>query len=273
MSTLEQRYDSMDVVPAEYKALYEDRDGAAVLTGIIGMKTHEDFNNLNEALRKEREDHKAVKTSLSAWGDRKPAETLAQLDRITELELAAEGKIDEEKMEQILAGRINQVKGPLERDLQTATTTLSEVTTERDTLKLQLDARDRNDMLRAIGTELKILPTAVPDLEMNAANMLERDASGNWITKSDLNGITPGVDVKQFVKEMQKLRPHWWPASEGGGAGGGAGGAGNGADNPWSSKGWNMTAQMKYVKEHGMDQANRMAKAAGTTVGGGRPAK
>jgi len=74
-----------------------------------------------------------------------------------------------------------------------------------------------------------------------------------------------------FLTEMQDKRPHWWPKSVGGGAGGSGNGFG-GAANPWTAENWNMTQQGAYVKENGMDKATQMAKAAGTTVGGMKPA-
>lgn len=42
--------------------------------------------------------------------------------------------------------------------------------------------------------------------------------------------------------------------------------------NPWSAKHWNLTTQGAIVKRHGSATAERMAKAAGTTVGAGKPA-
>ena len=42
-------------------------------------------------------------------------------------------------------------------------------------------------------------------------------------------------------------------------------------DNPWSLKGWNLTKQGAYVKEHGMAKAELAAKAANSRVGATRP--
>ena len=268
---IEIAYDSLDMVPEAHRELYEDRDGKAVLTGVVGMKTQADIDGLRGALEKERNDHRAAAASLKAWGDRKPEEVLAQLDRVKELELAAEGNIDEDKMNQILEGRMAQVRGPLERQIEEVSSTNTTLLTENTALKAQIDSRDRNDQLRVLGNEMKIHSTAIADLELAAGMMLERDDQGNWITKSDVPGITPGVDTKQFMREMQKLRPHWWPASEGGGAGGSGGGVGGGT-NPWMAKSWNLTEQGQIVREQGSATAERLAKAAGTTVGGLRPA-
>ena len=138
-------------------------------------------------------------------------------------------------------------------------------------MKNTLVTRDRNDAVRSVATEMKVLSTAIPDVEMVAGMFLERDeTSGEFIVKADAKGVTPGADVKQFLKEMQKQRPHWWPASQGGGAGGGKG-LGDSEDNPWSPKGWSLTKQGQYVKEHGMAEAEKAAKSAGSKIGATRP--
>lgn len=267
---IELSYDSKDAIPSGFGSLYDEKDGKFVLAGVSGMKTSQDVANVQEALRKEREDHSAAKNSLKAWGDLKPDEVHAQLDRVKELELAAEGKLDDAKINEMVESRLTQKTGPLERQIKTITEERDTAVSERDALKQQIERRDMNDAVRSVATEMKVHTTAIPDVEMVAASYLERSADGSFITKADVQGITPGVDVKQFMKEMQKLRPHWWPASEGGGAGGGNGDFGGGA-NPWTSDGWNLSKQGQVVRDQGMEVAQRMAKAAGTTVGGLKP--
>ena len=139
---------------------------------------------------------------------------------------------------------------------------------------MSIERRDMSDAVRAVATEMKVISTAIPDVEMVAAAYLERDTTtGEFIVKADAKGVTPGTDVRTFMKEMQRLRPHWWPQSQGGGAGGGGGGL-SGADNPWSSEGWNLTRQGQIVKEHGIARAQEMAKAVGSRLGATRaPAK
>lgn len=41
--------------------------------------------------------------------------------------------------------------------------------------------------------------------------------------------------------------------------------------NPWSAEGWNITAQMDYVRRFGVDRAEARARDAGTRLGGPRP--
>jgi hypothetical protein len=273
MDPLELNYDSLDQVPEAFRPLYSEQDGKAVLTGINGMKTPQDVLNVQEALRKERADHAAAKEALKPWkslGD-DPTEIQSKLDRIAELEAAAGGKLDESKITEMVEARLGQKTAPLERQLRETTSTLEQLQQENGQLKNTLVTRDRNDAVRAVATEMKVLSTAIPDVEMVAGAYLERDeTSGEFIVKADAKGVTPGADVKQFMKEMQKLRPHWWPQSQGGGAGGGRN-FGDSEDNPWSAKGWSLTKQGQYVKEHGMAEAQKAAQAAGSKIGATRP--
>lgn len=269
--TLDLTYDSADAIPEGFKGLYDEDNGKFKLSGVNGMKTQQDINNIQEALRKEREDHKKAKDALtpySSLGD--VAEVQARLDRIAELEAAAEGKMDDEKINKIVEGRLTQKTAPLERQVQTISEERDTFKAENDVLRGQIETRDRNDAVRSVATEMKVVSTAIPDVEMIAGMYLERNEAGEFVTKADVQGVTPGVDIKQFLKEMQKLRPHWWPASEGGGAGGGTG-LGHGEANPWKADTWNATAQGQILMRD-RELATRLAKAAGTTIGGPKPA-
>lgn len=271
MDPIELEYDSMDAVPEAVRPLYVEKDGKAVLTHVNGMKTQKDVANVQEALRKEREDHAAAKNAIKAWGSLKPDEVLPKLDRIAELEAAAGGKLDEEAMQKIIDARLGQKTAPLERQLRELTQERDTLLQERDGLRGSIERRDMNDVIRSVATEMKVLATAIPDVELIAANYLERDpTTGAFIVKADAKGVTPGTDIKGFLKDMQKTRPHWWPASQGGGAGGGGFGGDTG-ENPWSAKGWSLTAQGAYIREHGQAKAEQAAKAAGSKLGATRP--
>lgn len=276
---IELSYENKDALPEAFRSdavfnelFTTDADGKVVLTGVTGMKTQKDVDTVKEALRKEREDHGRAKDALKPWGDLKADEVLAQLDRIKELEAAAGGKLDEAKLNELVEGRLAQKTGPLERSIKELTEGKTAAEQERDALKQQIEARDRNDAVRAVATEAKAHATAVPDIEMAASIMLEKDESGKLVTKSGIDGLTPGLDIKGWMKEMAKLRPHWWPESEGGGARGGGGGGGFTGNNPFTAEHWSLTEQGKILQSQGREVADRMAKAAGTTVGGTKPA-
>lgn len=275
MDPLELTYDSIDAVPEAFRSLYSEKDGKAVLTGINGVKTPQDVLNVQEALRKERADHAATREALKSWKSlgQDPAELQAKLDRISELEAAAGGKLDETAIQRLVEARLGQKTAPLERQLKESATRLAELENENTALKRSILTRDMNDAVRSVATEMKVLPTAIPDVELVASMFLERDEStGQFIVKADAKGVTPGSDIKGFLKEMQKQRPHWWPNSQGGGAGGGKS-FGDSEENPWSAKGWSLTRQGQYVREHGIAKAQEAAKVAGSFIGATKPNK
>jgi len=270
---VELEYEAQDDIPENVRGLYDEKDGKFVLTGVSGLKTQNDITAVQEALRKEREDHAKVRDQLKPWSTlgKKPDEIQAELDRIAELKAAAEGKIDETKMEELVNGRLKQHTGPLERQLSEKDERVTELTGLVEQLQNSIETRDRNDVVRQAAMDTKVHNTDIDDILMVAGHVLEKTDDGQFITKADVKGVTPGVDVKTFMKEMQKTRPHWWPQSEGGGAGGGGAGVPGGGKNPWSADGWNFTDQSRIVKEQGMEVAEKLAKAAGTSVGGMRP--
>lgn len=273
MDPLELSYDNMNAVPEAYRGLYQEQDGKAVFnTGMVsGMKTQQDVSNVQEALRKERTDHALAKESLKPWASlgKTYEEITTSLDRIAELEAAAGGKLDEAAINKLVETRIGSKTAPLERQIREATESLNTVTRERDEARGAIARREMSDAVRSVATEMKVVPTAIADVELFAQMALERQEDGTYLTKQGVPGVTPGLDVKAFLKDMQKQRPHWWPASQGGGAGGSGGG--QSGDNPWSKTGWNLTKQGQFIREHGKAQADIMAQSAGVFVGATKP--
>lgn len=261
--------DNLDDVDEKYHDLYTEKNGKFELTGIEGVKTQADVDRLQSALTKERNDHKAVRERLGMLGDRKIEDVLAQLDRIPELEAAAAGKMDEEKINQIVETRIKTKLAPIER--------------ERDTLRNQLSEKDKliegyttkertrmiHDAVRSAAATSKVLPEALEDALMLAERVFEVNEDGKVTTKDNV-GVTPGVEPAVWFTDLQAKRPHWWGPSSGGGAGGGNRNGGGGGANPWTHEGWNMTEQGRILKEN-RTRAEQLAKAAGTTIGGQRP--
>ena len=89
------------------------------------------------------------------------------------------------------------------------------------------------------------------------------------VTKDGI-GVTPGIQPEAWFTDLQGTRKHWWGANIGGGGAGNRGGN-NAAENPWSAENWNMTKQGVLVREN-PQKAEQLAKLAGTTVGGKKPA-
>lgn len=265
--------DTLDGLDEHVAALYTQRGDkfeiAVEIPGIEGIKSFTDFGNLNKALQKERADHRAVKDRFAPLGDRKPEEILTILDRVPELELKAAGALDETKLETIVNGRITAKLAPVERELQTAREALLTSQATIQGYQQKEVQRTIGDSVRSASSKSHVVESAVEDVTLLAERVFTLDETGKVVTKENV-GCTPGISPEVWLNEMQSKRPHWWGPSGGGGAGG-AGGQRQFTNNPWTNENWNLTEQGKILMENA-SRADQLAKSAGTTVGGKRPA-
>lgn len=265
--------DTLDGLDEHVAALYTQRGDkfeiAVEIPGIEGIKSFTDFGNLNKALQKERADHRAVKDRFAPLGDRKPEEILTILDRVPELELKAAGAIDDAKIETIVNGRITAKLAPVERELQTAREALLTSQATIQGYQQKEVQRTIGDSVRSASSKSHVVESAVEDVTLLAERVFTLDETGKVVTKENV-GCTPGISPEVWLNEMQSKRPHWWGPSGGGGAGG-AGGQRQFTNNPWTNENWNLTEQGKILMENA-SRADQLAKSAGTTVGGKRPA-
>ena len=269
MATLKAIHDKVEEIPEEYRSLYTERDGKYELTGIQGIKTQADFDRSAAALNSERDAHKATQAKLKPWGDLDPTVAIPLLDKIPELEVAAAGKIDEEKLTTMAEARAKSMLAPVERENAALKATAVENETELTGFRTEKVTRTIHDSLRTAAGEAKVVDTALDDILMNGERMFQIADDGAVVTRDNV-GVTPGVGAAVWLTDMQAKRPHWWPLSSGGGAGGGTGG-GNLTNNPWTKNNWNLTAQGKIVQEKGTVVAEQMASAANSKIGATAP--
>jgi len=270
---LEAIHKTQDEIPEEYRPLYSERNGQFELTGIAGIKTQADVDRLSVALTKERDDHKETKGKFQVWGDMNYEETVARLDKIPELEAAAQdGGIDEEKMSELVEGRIATRLAPIERENTTLKTQVEESNGIIVEFRAKETKRTIHDSVRTACIESKVLDVAQEDALFLAERVFEIREDDAQVVTRDGVGVTPGIRAGDWLTEMQQKRPHWWPTSEGGGAGGGGGGGiPGGGKNPWLAANWSITNQSLFVKEHGQEKAIATAKAAGSALGSVHP--
>lgn len=260
--------DNLDGLPEEVAKEYVERDGKFVIQ-VEGMKTQEDVNKVQQSLTAARTEAGNYKAKLQMLGDRKVEDVVALLDRIPELEAAAEGKLDEEKIKQLADARAKQLLAPVER--------------ERDTLKAQIGEKEQviqqfaaKEQVRKIHRQVReaakaagIREEAVEDALLLADRTFELTEDGIAVVKEGVS-FSAGLTPKDWLADLQTKRPHWWGESSGGGAGGQRGGAGGGK-NPFTAENWNLTEQGKIYSENAQ-RAETLAKAAGTSIGGPKPA-
>lgn len=267
---LKMSYQSAADIPAGFEELYAEQDGEWVLTGVEGMKTEADVSALKTSLQKERTSHKETKQKLQRFGSLDADDVIEKLDRIEELEAAAAagGGADESKVQALVEARLRTKVAPLERELNQLREAKTSLEGELQAFQTRDNRRTIHDHIREAATKAKVRDTALNDALMIGEHLFEIDDDGKVVTKDGV-GVTPGIDPNVWLTEARNTRPHWWPESQGAGATGGKGGSGG--TNPFSKEHWNMTEQGKLMREN-PTRAEQMAKAAGTTVGGGRPA-
>lgn len=267
-------HDKIDDIPEEFRALYTEQDDKFVLTGIQGVKSQADIDRIMTGLVKERDEHKTTKASLHVWDGLDHKEVTGKMDRFKELEVMAEGNKDEmdAKLEELTEARVVTRLAPVERENKTLKTRCEELEALATTLQGEKTQRTIGDAVLNACVKSKVVDEARPDVIMLANQVFEVGDDGTTVlTKENPYGVTPGLAPDVFLSEMQDKRPHWWPASRGGGASGSANNFGTGDGNPWASDHWNMTKQGEYLKANGVEKAEQMAKAAGTSIGGLKP--
>lgn len=267
-------YDSLDSVDEAFHSLYTEKDGKFVLTGVEGMKTQADIDRVLEAKRKEAADHAATKEKLALYGDLDPEQITKDLAELEEARIklqaggGKDGKLSDEDLEKLAEARVKTATAPLQRQLEKLAKERDTFAQENTTFKEKERTRAIGDAVRKAATESKVIGTALDDVIMLAERVFEVGASGEVLVKDNV-GFTPGIAPDIWLNDMQEKRPHWWPASSGGGAGGGNGG-GTFSKNPFSAEHWSMTEQGRILRED-KGKAERMAAAAGTTIGGMKP--
>lgn len=277
-------YEKQEDIPEGFVDLYTDKNGKFELTAVEGVKTQADIDRVNAALVKERNDHKQAKEKLQAFGDIDPAILPTMQEELAEARarletLTTEGKLDEGKVEERITTAINRATGPINREkdslarqLDTAKKAVADKEAEIAALNADRQAEHVRLAIRdaVTGAKVPVLPTAVDDAVLVGERMFEL-VDGKLVTKGD-NGMTPGLSPAEWTKDMMERKPHWWPASQGGGAGGGRGGGTMLKDNPFTAEGWDITRQGQLYKES-PEKAAQMAQRAGVKIGAVRPAK
>ncbi len=277
MVELKSNYGKKEDIPetVNYADQFTERNGEWELTGISGTKTQADVDRSQTSLTKERADHKATKDKLGVWGDLDHSDVVAKLDRLPELEAASKGKLDDAAIDEIVnrrvEGTLKSKISPLERELTKLKKENGDLLEANTGFKVSNVKRTIHDSMRKAMRTAKVIGEAEEDVLMRDG-LFEITEDGNVVTRDGV-GITPGLDPASWLTEVQETKSHWWPMSQGGGARGSGGGKGFAGKNPWSHDGWNMTDQGAYFTEHGAERAKKMAEAAGTSIGGPKPAK
>lgn len=265
MGILKFSYESESEIPEGYSELYSEKDGAWVLSGIDGIKTQSDVDRVQDALRKEKNDHKKTKDRLASFGDRSVEDIEALIEERDELAARLEsgegGKDAGDQAKQLVELRRENAK--MARDLEK----LNERASAAEAMASEKDGALKSykigNAVSKAAADLKIIPEALEDVSLYAERIFTLDDDGRVAVKDEV-GFTPGLDPKDWLAEMREKRPHWWGVNQGAGAGGGRGAAGE-VDNPFRKSSFNLT-RASMLRRDEPQRAKRLyeaAKAAG----------
>lgn len=272
---LELQYEKQEDIPEGFGELFTEIEGKWDFTGVNGMKTEADVENVKNALGNETRRHKETKEKYKCWDGMVHEEVRADLDKIEEYKIKAdEGGVDDEKVEKLVEVRVRTATTPLQRELDE----LKETSVGQAERITGYEGKERVDTIekavRKANSESKfgkVIDTAMEDTLMYARSVLEINDEGEVVTK-DSADMVPGLKVDVWLQEMATKKPHWYPVSEGGNSEGSKNFKGM-ANNPWSKLHWNRTKQAAYVKEHGTEKGTQMSKLAGVTLQSVAPAQ
>lgn len=261
---LKKKYAKQEDIPAGFESLYTEVNGEYVLTEVDGLTSDADVARLTESLRKEREDHKKAKdaaravTSVLESANISVDDLGGALDELSAFRESGTKPADTTKL--------NMEISQLRRTNADLTKSVEGLTTENTGFKQANTQRTIHDALSKAAANSGIKDVAVlEDIQLYGSLFSIDEATGGVVTRDGF--MQPEV----WLSDMKEKRPHWWPLNEGGGGTGGKGGPTQGA-NPWAAKTWNVTQQAQMYKENST-RAEQMAKTAGTTIGGPKPAQ
>jgi hypothetical protein len=256
---LKTTYDSPDDIPEQYRDLYADDGGKWRLTGVEGLKTQADIDNVLRAKAHEVRRRQEAEARWSALGDASPEDILAKLDRIAELEAIAEGKGGE--VDKLVDARASARAAPLERELRARQSELEEARKELERMRAIDRKRRIDDEARKALGEVGVIPEAQDDAMLYLSTMLELAEDGVPQTREGA-GVPAGIDAAGLLAHLRDhgMRPLWWGANTGAGLRGGKGSALAG-DNPWTKGKENLTKQIEIEREN-PSLAERLRKQA-----------
>lgn len=297
--TMQYTLASLDHLDEALHSHYTEQDDGTFVLSIEGhnFKTEEDVTRVQEALRKERDNHKETKTKLRAFGtidadglsdklarleefgELDPGEVQDKLDKFVEMEAVfdADGNLKDEKIEALVNARAETRVKKAEREKERDVTKMQK---ERDELKTQLDDANsqitvlRNENIKRsisgeIGGAIDAIEGFLPAAKKDAIALGEAlfHIEDNKVVARDSSGLETGTTPKDWLMASKETRPYWFGESKGGGSRPGRGTESTvGSDNPWSKDQWNFTQQSRIMRES-PEKAEKLAKAVGSRVG------
>lgn len=233
---LKNKYASAGEVPAELKSFYVERDGV----WLLDSERNEELRQTNITVMKERD---ALLKRFEGIDPDAVRQLAAEKARLEEEQRLKDGKFQE-----VLDARLKAEREKV----------FAPVVAERDALNGKLSALLIDQAVVTEATKRGLRPTAIPDITSRARMNFKLVAGVPQAFDGDTarvgkDGVSP-LTLAEWVDALVSDAPHLFEANAGGGAAGSsAGGAGvstraTGVVNPFRKESWNLTEQVKLLK-------------------------
>lgn len=222
-----------DLEDPKLSHLYVEREGKFILE-VEGVTPSLDFNNVKEALRKERALRSSWEAKAKAFGEESPETVQGLKDKIAELEASPPGSEDAEAIKKNL-------KEHYEAKMQVMVSESAKKLEESETRVKERDSKLTNFRLEKELLDL-VKDVAKPETLSDALSLVKSGVSLDADTDEFMagDGIT---SLKDHVEGFFKSRPYFVRESTSGGAAGGKGAAGGATD--WTKMTMTEQAQLQ----------------------------
>ncbi len=215
---IQMQYDKVEDLPEmSVKELFTEKDGKMVFTGIEGLKTQKDVDNVEESLRKERNDHSEAKSKLRAESDKvKDAER-----KIEELGLRGGDNSElEQKYKDLYQKQFDGDKAEWEKEREEMTAKIN----------LAQSFKDEISLTEMVNNSTK--DKFAKDHQVSVNNLLQtslqKQVDGEiWLTTENKSfGLPAGLTADKAVEFLAEKHTYMLPQNSAGNATGATGGNG-----------------------------------------------
>ena len=228
---LKNKYASAGEIPAELKSFYVERDGA----WLLDSERNEELRQTNITVMKERD---ALLKRFEGIDPDAMRQLAAEKTRLEEEQRLKDGKFQE-----VLDARLKAEREKV----------FAPVVAERDALNGKLSALLIDQAVVTEATKRGLRATALTDITARARTTFKLVAGVPQAFDGDTarvgkDAVSP-LTLAEWVDALVSDAPHLFEANAGGGAAGsGSGGAARGVVNPFRKESWNLTEQVKLLK-------------------------
>lgn len=141
------------------------------------------------------------------------------------------GLIKAGKIDEVLNKRTERMKSGFEKEL----TSERKAREAAEARSAKYTKRVLENAIRAEAAAAGLHKHAIDDALFRASTLFSTDEDGNPVAAQDVYGKDgKPLTVKEWFSDMREKAPHWWPATNGGGASNGGGGSGNAPAGNWT---------------------------------------